>query len=257
MRLAVYNIWDSAEGMPLRFEQIVGEIRKVGADVICLQETADERQLKELMQRCGYPYCGPALPDGGEWNGTGILSRYPLAELQCYPYAAAALLCVEEKKLLVVNVHLPWDGALKRERAIVDIAEQAEGIQADYAFLAGDFNCSEHSAVHRFLKGEQSLMERETSWFDLAEAYAECSGQAAAATLNFRNNPRWNPPGGTGTNTIETNQRFDRILLKNPYPAAFPLLKDCGIFGMEVSDRTGLSASDHYGVYAELEFGES
>lgn len=285
MLIATYNIWDSEEGMPLRLTQIIDEIRRLDADIVCLQEAADGRQ-REIAKQCGYPYSCSALsgigadwayreenvvgkPDAGRQDtaadeksimesceGIVILSRYPLSAMRCYPYGVAALIQAGAKKIQLINVHLPWNGARKRERAIANIVEQTERTQADYTILAGDFNCSEQSAVHRFLKGEQSLLGREACWFDLAEAHAECVGEPAPKTLNFRTNPRWNKPDGTGTNTIETNQRFDRILLKNPYPAEFPFLKDCGIFGTEVSDATKLSASDHYGVYAKLAFGD-
>ncbi|MCH5271559.1 MAG: hypothetical protein J1E83_12555 [Lachnospiraceae bacterium] len=43
-------------------------------------------------------------------------------------------------------------------------------------------------------------------------------------------------------------------IIKNPYPTEFPVLKDCAIFGTEISDKTCLAASDHYGVIVEMEF---
>ena len=43
-------------------------------------------------------------------------------------------------------------------------------------------------------------------------------------------------------------------MLENPYPEEFPILKKYGIFGRNISEETGLAASDHYGVYAELAF---
>lgn len=54
-------------------------------------------------------------------------------------------------------------------------------------------------------------------------------------------------------NTIEVNQRFDSIMLKNPYPLEFPVLKECRLFGTEISEKTRLAANDHYGVWTEIE----
>lgn len=85
----------------------------------------------------------------------------------------------------------------------------------------------------------------------LATAYAETHGTHAAATLNFRENPRW---GAGEANTMELNQRFDWILCKNPYPTALPVLRNCALFGTGVFGETHLAASDHYGVVAELTF---
>ena len=79
-------------------------------------------------------------------------------------------------------------------------------------------------------------------------------GADAPATLDFRQNPRW---GVVQTkNTIEVNQRFDWIMMKNPYPLEFPKLKQCSLFGTEISGETGLAASDHYGVCAEIQIQE-
>ena len=86
----------------------------------------------------------------------------------------------------------------------------------------------------------------------LAEAFAEITDTAIYPTLNFRENPRWG--AFQKRNTIEVSRRFDFIMLKNPYPEAFPTLKKYGIFGRDISKETGLAASDHYGVCVELEF---
>lgn len=114
--------------------------------------------------------------------------------------------------------------------------------------MAGDFNCTDTSDVHRFLKGECLLNGAEANpcWFDLACAYAEINHAQAECTLNFRENPRFRK------NMIETNSRVDRILLRNPYQGEFPSLKMCMAFGQTVYEDIGLAASDHYGVAVEI-----
>lgn len=98
------------------------------------------------------------------------------------------------------------------------------------------------------------LKERE-AWFGKVNAiwasfsYAEAGHTVAEATLNFRENPRFR------CNTIEVNSRYDRILLRNTYPCAFPILKKCTVFGQTVYRKTNLAASDHYGVVVEMEGG--
>ena len=72
----------------------------------------------------------------------------------------------------------------------------------------------------------------------------------AMPTLNFRDNPRWGV--AEPKNTIEVNQRYDWILLKNSYPQELPELKNCTLFGMKISQETHLAASDHYGVMVEM-----
>lgn len=155
-----------------------------------------------------------------------------------------------DKALAIVNLHLSWDSCLKREKQIVDIISRMNAQRFDYAFLAGDFNCNDTSDVNRFLTGECSLANTEANpnWYDLALSYAEFTQTDVESTLNFRKNPRF------VNNTIELNGRFDRILLRNTYPNAFPTLKDCSVFGTKIYNDTNLSASDHYGVVIEVDY---
>ena len=63
------------------------------------------------------------------------------------------------KTILIVNVHLPWESAYSREKAIVNIVKKAQSQKDDFTFLMGDFNSSADSSVHRFLTNNQSLLE--------------------------------------------------------------------------------------------------
>lgn len=247
MKIATYNIWESPVGMPLRFVQIVNEIVNQNADIMCLQEVSDIKTQAELALQCKYSYfCFCPL------TGLLILSRLPIEERHELPYALAVRVNENQKSLIVVNVHLPWDSVVKQENAIIEIMEKTRQMQADYMFILGDFNNSENSSIYRFLRNEQSLQGCEAYFYDLAEAFAETTKTAILPTLNFRENPRWGVV--EKKNTIEVSRRFDFIMLKNPYPADFPLLREYGIFGRDISKETGLAASDHYGVYAELKF---
>lgn len=247
MKIATYNIWESPAGMPLRFVQIVNEIVNLNADIVCLQEVADIQIHDALALQCKYPYfCFYPQAE------LSVLSRLPIEESCELPYALAVRVTEDQKSLTLVNVHLPWDSVVKQEDAIVEIVEKTRQLQTDYMFILGDFNNSENSSIYRFLKNEQSLQGCETYFFDLAEAFAEATETAILPTLNFRENPRWGVV--QKKNTIEVSRRFDFIMLKNPYPEDFPLLKKYGIFGRDISKETGLAASDHYGVYVELEF---
>ncbi|MCH5324328.1 MAG: endonuclease/exonuclease/phosphatase family protein [Eubacterium sp.] len=246
MKIATYNIWNSDAGMPARFGQLADVIAGLGADIICLQEVASLKKHNELSELCKYGYS-----HWQEQTELSVLSRYPINEVFDYKYGTAVLIQCENKTLLLINVHLPWDKASERERGIVDIIQNTAGVKADCTIIAGDYNCSDNSSVHRFMTGEQSLLGCDAYFFDLAEAFSDISGTKATATLNFRENPRWGI--AQAKNTIEINQRFDRILLKNTYPAELPMLKNCKLFGTKISEETHLSASDHYGVAVEIE----
>lgn len=247
MKVATYNIWDSNAGMPMRFQQLIREIAGIKADIICLQEVANREKHDRLSELCEYAY--------SHWQaqtGLSILSRYPMDKVFDFEYGTSACISIEGKTFLIVNVHLPWEKASLREKVIVNMIRRTACINADFTLFMGDFNSSERSSVHRFLTNEQSLLENDAYFFDLAEVFAEMTETKPPVTLNFRENPRW----GTvePRNTIEVNQRFDWILLKNPYPASLPVLKHCTIFGTEICEENHLAASDHYGVAAEIEF---
>lgn len=247
MKIATYNIWDSDKGMPIRSRQLIDEISGIKADIICLQEVSDDKKHHSFSKLCGYDY--------SHWQaqtGLSILSRYSIDRSDDFEYGTSACIQLEDKTLLVINVHLPWETASLREKAIVDIIKNTSNTKADYTLLMGDFNSSENSSVHRFLTNEQSLLGADAYYFDLAEVSAEVTGTNALATLNFRENPRW----GTAepVNTIEVNQQLDWILLKNPYPTKLPELKNCMLFGTDITKETGLAASDHYGIVIEIEF---
>ena len=249
MRISTYNIWDSERGMPARFYQILAEIKSNNADILCVQELPDYEAFNAISELCGY--------DEGYWNdqyGVGIYTKFEATGIAKNDYGIAAVIDIHGVRLLVMNVHLPWKSALKREELIVEMIESAHIFECDYTVIAGDFNCSENSSVHRYLKGDQSLLGSDTYFVDLAEAFAEIEGSSPKATLDVRNNPRYRDEKGCSTNTIEINQRYDRILLKNPFPKAYPRLSSFGIFGTKVSPVTELCASDHYGVFADLEF---
>ncbi len=245
MKIASYNIWDSDAGMPERLYQVTDEIIKTGADIICLQEAAGHAAHERISELCGYTYS-----HWQEQNGLSILSRYPIKKTSDSDYRTYAVVEAENKALLIVNVHLPWKSIAAREKSIVDIVARTADIEADLTFLTGDFNSSEDSSVHRYLTNRQSLSGSDAYYFDLAEVFADMSEKSPQATLNFRKNPRWGV--AQPINTIEVSQRVDWIMLKNPYPEDFPVLTDFKIFGTEISPKTGLSASGHYGVLAEI-----
>ncbi len=247
MKIAAFNLWDHPAGLPHRRTQIADTLTALDADILCLQENFMGEDLSSRLS--ALPYCAHH-PD----MDLSVLSRYPITEHRQLPCALLVRLQLGKLSLCLVNVHLPWQSASAREEAIAKAVSAADEYHADYTVIAGDFNCSDNSSVHRFLCGEQSLCGHDTYCFDLAESYAARTGIPPEPTLDFRQNPRWgmiDPP-----NTLEKNQRFDRILLVNPYPAPAPTLQSFGLFGREISEVTHLAPSDHRGIYACLDFPE-
>ncbi len=249
--LATYNIWNSKEGMPFRNTCVLEEIRKMNPDIIGLQEVADkcmaEAIAKELNMNCFFSNIS------GEDEGICLLYRYPMIDSVSWTLdvnAQYACFEIDSKLIGIVNLHLPWDSVIHREDGIVSIITKMKEKKADYVFMLGDFNCGSNSDVIRMLLGNCQIqgIEANPCFYDLAHASAQLKGTCVKDTLNFRENPRF------ADNTIEVNQRFDRILLQNTYPFEFPHLIECDIFGTKVYSEISLAASDHYGVFAKIEF---
>lgn len=248
MKIATFNIWNSDRGMPLREQQIINEIKSVNSDVICLQEVKEEVYNKlnsELTeyQHSYYHYFN------AEYTGLAVFSKYPILKKH-YTECAIFTTCEYENNVyLVINVHLPWDSVSQKEQLIVNILQESRSIDADYAILTGDFNCSVNSSVHQYITGQRTLLNTEVTsfWDDLAEVYAEITNTEPEFTLNLRTNPRWK-----GKDFAVTSGRLDRIYLRDAFPKAFPELKSFALFGKEVDEESGYCASDHYGVVAEI-----
>lgn len=124
----------------------------LNVDIVCLQEVDDIKMQDELVLQCKYPY-SCFYPQAGLL----VLSRLPIEESFELPYALTVRVTQNQKRLILINVHLPWDSVIKQENAIVEITESTRQIQTDYLFILGDFNNSENSSIYCFLKNEQSL----------------------------------------------------------------------------------------------------
>lgn len=260
MRIATYNLWNPAKGLGERHHQLVCEIVRVNADIIGLQEVIPE-QYEQLRQELPYPY-SVYTEYIDEEEGLAIFSKYPVSESfslarsaeHGYSAALHAIIQTDEFRFSVTNLHLPWDSALTKEKQItvIDRFIKQQRQKADFFLMMGDFNMTLESSVHRFLIGEQSLLNCEANpyWFDLASTYAAISHTENKATLHFQENPRWG-----GKNTVEMPVIYDRILIMNSYGRQYgENLRYAGIFGTEVSEVTGYAPSDHYGVMADVDF---
>jgi len=232
--------------MPERKTQIIAELQSMEADTLCLQEAADSDTHHNIETALNFSYSYM-----NESAGVSVFSKYRLLPVFDTEFSASVLVHAD-KTFFLTNLHLPWNSASAREKAITKIIFESERIHyadADQCIIAGDFNCSENSSVHRFLLGDQSLDGLDAYYFDLAEAWSEITGTSAEATLNVRENPRWK-----GQKTIEKNQRFDRILVKNAYPSSLPVISSFRLFGTSALSAGEFCPSDHYGVFAELLF---
>ncbi len=178
-----------------------------------------------------------------------MYSKVPIKYTRYIEYALMVVVEHLRQSILLVNVHLPWDSVIAQEECIVSIIKEISPISSDYRFVLGDFNCSETSSVQQYIKGYRSLNATEVHhyWTDLALVAEEFLGVKKEMTLDLTNNPRWK-----GKPLTDNSSRVDCIFIHDCFPQPYPMLKALRYFGKEIDEKTGLSASDHYGVFADL-----
>jgi len=271
MRIATYNLWNSRIRWHERLDAACEELAPLDADVVALQEVAaqvGERDARDaaryLADHCGYDHVATRIYANDPDEGLAFLSKLPFRAVEAgwdtgLPALAncglRAGVSVGAAEVAITNVHLDSENIAIREAQISQILEwvAARSIEGCYEVLCGDFNCPPDSSVYRFLMGQQTLLGRGiTPWHDLARYCAERTGTVAAPTLDVWSNPRWRD-----SPTLEIPMRFDWILLQDVFGTILPSpgLWDAGVFGTEPTPRARVVPSDHYGVYADIDFG--
>ncbi len=262
MRIATYNVWNENKGVGNRFNQLIEEIRTINADVIALQEITQSFFDNFLVEESGYKYC-EFRQYRDENEGLAILSKYPfkhcyfLNTSEEYNYSAALNVIFEvgDLRFSFTNIHLPWASAIVKEKQIVAIDKyihlQEKNDEADFFIMLGDYNGEYNSSIHRYLLGEQTIDGNESNryWYELISVYCELNHLPIPPTLDFPNNPRW---AGSNTRTIYSPSTVDRIYMMDNWNDV--KLNNVETFGKSISPQTGLCPSDHYGVYADIDF---
>lgn len=271
MRLATYNLWNSRVRLPERLDAAGEGAPRRDADVVALQEVAarvgehDGRDAAGyLAERCGYGHVETRLHPDDPDEGLAFLSKQPLRAVEAgwdtgLPALAncglRARVSVGGTEVALTNVHLDWEDIAAREAQIAQVVAWIEmrSEAGCYEVLCGDFNAAPDSSVYRFLQDQQTLLGRGPGpgWHDLARFHAERGGRSPEPTLDFWRNPRWRDAP-----TLEVPLRVDWLLLRDVFNTGLPYpgVPDAGVFGVEPTPQARMVPSDHYGVYADLDF---
>ncbi len=269
MRIATYNLWNSADDWERRLDAIVDELRTLRADFVALQEVPVEASPGQafaayLKKETGYflaqyaPY--DMVPDPGERpEGLAILSRFAVSGVQTNwmdgistdnSYAMRVQAGVSGASLGITNVHLDWKDENHRAKAVVDIVGRLVGpLPADVEILCGDFNEHDDGPVAAYLDGQREgrsrVMRTGHHWVDAVAS--ACGMGMAPATLDFAAHPRWQ-----GAERLGRPVRFDRVYLR-AIDRPMPRVMKSGLFGCDRLNRFGIIPSDHYGVFVDLD----
>jgi len=255
MKIATYNIWNNDKDLDTRLDLLVKIIIEINLDIIALQEVRNEDVVKFITLKSSLNYYSwHAYPDCEE--GLAIVSKYPITfnwnnwdDNMNFHNSGVINMSMDvcNKKIGITNVHLDYKKAMNREIEIVKAIKRIEENEInDYEFIVGDFNTYPNASVHSYLVGGQSLLGHSTSCIDLYDSYSVRTNYNKDMTLDFYNNPRWD-----SEYALDVPGRFDWILLMNPYPKVYPHLIEYRVIGDERVH--GITPSDHYGVFCELE----
>lgn len=253
MKVCSYNIWNHNENYDSRMEMLIELLNNENVDVLALQEVRDKAIIDRISNECDLEYvCWKKYHECEE--GLAILSKYKVNncwtnwdETDDVHNCGSMYVEISYKELSIgfMNIHLDWKNVYNREFEIVKAVRFYDSMKHDYKFMLGDFNSTPESSVYNFLVGNQSLDKCSTNWIDIGKVYSNKKSIELEPTLDCYYNPRWKDISNLGI-----PERYDWILIEEPYPNEYPLLKEYRVVGKEI--RNGITPSDHYGIIVEM-----
>ncbi len=259
LRVLTLNIWNRLGPWERRLELIRAGVRELDPDIIGLQEVISHdggSQAADIGADMGYHVAFGTAHDygAGVLFGNAVLSRWPIQKTEVTPLPRGdstetrSLLFAENAsphgKIPFFVTHLNWkfhEGSI-RESQVVAIAETMKrGTPLDGLppILVGDLNAQPDSTEIRFLKGLHALNGQS---FYLADCF-EHAGHGPGITFDANRNP-------FAAVTHEYPRRIDYIFVRGPDEKVRGKPLAASVVFEEVVD--GVTASDHYGVVAEI-----
>ncbi|HEY0711398.1 MAG TPA: endonuclease/exonuclease/phosphatase family protein [Polyangia bacterium] len=262
LRCLTFNLWGGEPPLDRRMALTMEGIRALRPDVVALQEVQDRpdlpNQAEGLAKSLGLtPVFAPAVAFRGGHEGLAILSRYPVVEHARTPLPhatndeARVLLSVGidaggERPTWVHTTHLNYRLHHGRERedqvmAIADVvASRPDCIPQ---IILGDFNARPESDEIRWLCGLTTLGGRRVFFQD-----AWASVHPGELGWTWASSNRQTEPLAF----LQPNRRLDYIFVTAARRDGRGRIHDCRL-ALDKPDASGLFASDHFGVLAEIQ----
>ena len=237
MKVSTLNVW-GAHGPAIRQRILLDALKKLDADLLCLQEVTD----KTLLESLSYPY--QLYTQGSE---LAIVSRLPVethrlvtlsAVSALEPYRRQVLMAqfaIGETLLWVVTTHLAWkpEDEMTRLAQVKELLELVSPL-GNNVLLSGDFNAE-----------PDHLPIRQLQDADFLDLFATLHPEEPGITWDNRN------PFIQSHSVHFPNRRIDYLFLRKEALSTFPLAT-CKVT-CRVSTPEGLYPSDHYGVLATFD----
>ncbi|MCV7065515.1 endonuclease/exonuclease/phosphatase family protein [Mycolicibacterium farcinogenes] len=265
VRLANWNVHWLNDNPEAREPLIVAELRRIGADVVTLQETwtatvdgSERSQAHRLAEALGYPYVSyvPVRVRRDRSQGQAVLSRYPILDTRAIEVPDETMIrrgClthidIATGRIPVASIGL-WGSAkiAWRQPVLIDrlepyrrLLQTLQNLPAGLPPLVGaDLNAHPDSRELRWLQGlDADTVECRELY--LQDAWALARPSDPGYTVDPLTNQLVRVRGG--------RWRSDFILVgvgpKDRYDFDWEVV-DCGRLGTP-------SASDHYGLWADL-----
>jgi endonuclease/exonuclease/phosphatase family metal-dependent hydrolase len=264
MRVMTWNLWWRFGPWEARQPAILETLRRVDADIVCLQEVFETRdgysQPRELASELGYHYvaaAGIGLDLAEESLGNAILSRWPIADARARGLPApegldelrAVMRADVEGPRGTVEVfctHLNWrlDQSHVRQRQVASLCEFVADTVDRRTYppvLCGDFNAEPDADEMRALTGLAGAPVEKLVFLDAWRV----GGDAGPGWTWSRLNP-------FSAGYPEPDRRIDYVLVGYPDEEARGEVLTARLEGVEPA--VGVQPSDHYGVSAEMRY---
>jgi endonuclease/exonuclease/phosphatase family metal-dependent hydrolase len=267
MKIVTLNFWGTEPPLDKRLALAVDQLRQLQLDVICLQEvnpiagggTTAEAIARELGMHASYAKAcewgdGAWGPDSkaGE-QGLAIVTREAPAEVTALelpdprPADVRILLSARVGDIWVHTTHLHYrlDDGVARERqvlAIDDAIRARRDTTSPPQILCGDFNATPDSDEIRYLRGLTTLAGRRTHFQD---AWMRVHGSAEGITWSSENELT------RPLRSLDIDRRIDYVFVTSRKKDGRGTVRDCRVVMTRRDD--GICASDHYGVYADVQ----
>lgn len=289
LSILTLNIWNRQGSWDDRLPVIRAGIEELSPDIIGLQEVlamGDANQAQAIAKDLEGPeyhvsYASTWNIGGGLYFGNAILSKYPLLDERCLELpgpaefkhdegprcVAYALIDAPCGKVPVFNTHLDYKLHLGHLRIaqVKAVADHIGPVDRDLfpAVLMGDFNAEPDSDEMRFLRGLAAIDDRTVffndcwqacnrdSWLGVMHGASPSSPREAERLAAAARGVTYDRANPCALMAREPSRRIDYIYVRGP---------DSRLRGEPLLARTVFTeprgeswASDHYGMYAEVQ----
>ncbi len=260
VKVLTWNLWWRFGPWEARSAAILASLKKIDADIICLQEVWDDGHrnfAKEIADALGFYFIyAPGAKPNNIFMGNAILSRWPVLRSEITNLhepkgaeetrvAVFAEIDGPRGKIPVFCTHLHWQmhHSHIRQQQVVELTRFIDRMRP-WKFppvLCGDFNADPQSDEIRMLTGQTSCPTKNLVFHD-AWAFLHAN----------RNGFTWDNQNPYVAEEFEPDRRIDYVFVGWPRAKGAGHIVGCKLVATASVD--GVQPSDHYGVLAELRY---